>query len=137
SFLLQNDPLDDGYVQMFINGTKQLYTTDYVGSGKSITYIGDVTLDTDDKVEFWYLAIGTTPDIGQEQVTIPVVSSGQTSFILPTPPFDDGYVQMYINGLKQQYGIDYYGIGTSITYTGGVTLDTSDDIEFWYLVSPS
>lgn len=132
-FVLSNDPMDDGYVQMFVNGSKQQYGTDYIGTGTLITYTGSMTLDVTDDVEFWYLAIGTSEGIGQEQISLPVTIDGQTSFTLPSEPLEDGYVQMFVNGLKQQYGIDYTGTGTDISYIGSVDLEIDDDVEFWYL----
>jgi len=56
SFTLTNAPIDSTTVMMFINGFKQIYGTDYTGSGQTITWLNtDYTLETTDKVEFWYL----------------------------------------------------------------------------------
>lgn len=60
SFTLTNDPIDSTTVMMFINGFKQIYGTDYTGSGQTITWLNtDYTLETTDKVEFWYLIDGS------------------------------------------------------------------------------
>lgn len=138
AFTLNNQPLEDGYVQMYINGLKQEYGTDYTVTGMSVTYTGSVpaNLDTSDVVEFWYLSDASV-DLGQQQESIPVTFLGQTSFTLSDTPVEDGYVQMFVNGLKQEYGIDYFGNGNIITYTGSnpSQLDTTDIVEFWYLAN--
>jgi hypothetical protein len=59
SFTLSNEPIDSTTVMMFINGFKQIYGIDYTGSGQVITWLNtDYTLETTDKVEFWYLIEG-------------------------------------------------------------------------------
>ena len=44
---------------------------------------------------------------------------------------------MYINGQKQVHGpgSDYTVSGTTVTYSGPLTLDTPDIVEFWYVTS--
>ena len=52
-------PMDRTSVQMFINGSKQRYGTDYVVVGTTATYIGtDYTIQAGDDVEFWYIIGG-------------------------------------------------------------------------------
>lgn len=137
-FILSNQPLDDTNVQMFINGVKQEYGTDYSVVGTSIAYTGTnpPSLVSTDIVEFWYLTTSSI-DLGQQQETIPVTFTGQTSFTLSNTPIDDGYVQMFINGIKQQYGVDYFGNGNIITYTGTISppLGPDDIVDFWYLTN--
>jgi hypothetical protein len=75
------------------------------------------------------------PLITQEQETIAVTSAGQTGFTLAIRPNDPTTVQMFINGVKQQYGTDYT-VGsvtpTGVVYSGALTLNTSDIVEFFY-----
>lgn len=73
--------------------------------------------------------------IVQEQETIAVTILGQTIFVLTQSPADATAVQMYVNGQKQEYGSDYTALGTTITYAGSLTLQTTDIVEFWYIVS--
>src|SRR5690606_22036199 len=72
---------------------------------------------------------------GQQQETISVTIDGQTSFVLSSTPVADGYIQMFVNGIKQEYGNDYTNTGSVIIYTGSPSLVTSDIVEFWYLAS--
>jgi len=69
--------------------------------------------------------------LGLEQETIPVTINGQQAFILSEIPVGDGYVMMFVNGMKQQYGVDYVGVGTSIMYSD-TDLITADVVEFFY-----
>ncbi len=58
AFTLTEDPLDATAVEMFINGLKQAYGTDYTVSGTTVTYSGSPSTLTTDTVEFWYLISG-------------------------------------------------------------------------------
>lgn len=79
---------------------------------------------------------GGTP-AEQRQETIEVTSLGQTSFTLSDTPLSGSAVQMFVNGVKQEYGGDYTVSGTTVTYVGGVGLIEADIVEFWYLISGS
>ena len=68
-----------------------------------------------------------------KQDIITIESNGQTSFTLVSVPFSDLNVQMYVNGVKilsNEYSVS----GTSVTYSGTLTLLTVYTLEFWYLV---
>lgn len=65
----------------------------------------------------------------QEKIT---VTNGQTSFSLSEAPLQANATVMYINGLKQTYGVDYTISGSLVSYLG-VALQSSDSVEFWYL----
>lgn len=83
--------------------------------------------------------IGTTVkdtfNFGQQQESIPVTFLGQTNFTLSSLPIADGYVQMFVNGVKQENDVEYIQTGNTVQYTGALTLDVSDVIEFWYLAN--
>jgi hypothetical protein len=76
----------------------------------------------------------------QEQVTLPVTSDGQLTFTLPNRPLDPTAVQMFLNGVKLQYGLNYTVGGTTnqtVTYIvsgSNPALLTTDIVEFWYLL---
>lgn len=70
----------------------------------------------------------------QVQETITVSSNGQTSFTLSETPIQDSGVLMFINGIKQTRGVDFSSSGTSVLYSALVSLETTDKVEFWYLV---
>ena len=71
--------------------------------------------------------------IAQVQETIPVVDL-QTIINLSELPSQDNAVQMFVNGVKQQYGNDYTVSSGVVTYTGSPTLLSTDEVEFWYIV---
>src|SRR5690606_2452622 len=62
---------------------------------------------------------------------------GQTAFVLSDIPADSTAVEMFVNGIKQRYGANYTVSGQNVTYLSDsfYSLDTSDEVEFWYLVS--
>jgi hypothetical protein len=76
----------------------------------------------------------------QEQITLPVTSDGQLTFTLPNRPLDPTAVQMFLNGVKLQYGLNYTVGGTTnqtVTYIvsgSNPALLTTDIVEFWYLL---
>ena len=67
----------------------------------------------------------------QMQETISVDSDGQTVFDLTETPLSE--VLMFINGLKQDLNTEFLVNNQVITYTGELTLLTTDVIEFWYV----
>lgn len=72
--------------------------------------------------------------ISQKQATLPISVSGQTVFTLPDRPLDPTTVQLYLNGVKLQYGVDYTVSGTTnqtLEYSGvqNPTLQTTDILE--------
>jgi len=55
AFTLTRAPSREDSVTMFaINGTELLYGTDFIVSGKTVTYIGSVPFQNGDKVIFKY-----------------------------------------------------------------------------------
>lgn len=70
--------------------------------------------------------------IFQESVS---VSDGQTSFVITYTPDTSSSVSMFINGMKQVYGIDYSVSGTSITYLNELSLISTDVVDFSYFIS--
>lgn len=83
-FTLSEGPLGNGYVQMFINGFKQRYGTDYTQLGTSVTYTGSPTIISTDGVEFWYVTSGS------------IIAGGVLT--QPTSPDDDGYIPVASGG---------------------------------------
>lgn len=79
------------------------------------------------------------PTIGQKQVPITISSDGQTVFTLPVRPLDPIAVQVYLNGIKLEYGVNYTVNGTTnqtLTYIGSVSnpsLVTTDTLETAFL----
>lgn len=74
------------------------------------------------------------------QETLPVASAGQTVFTLTYPPSDPATVQLYVNGIKLQYGVDYTVGGPptnqTITYVPSVSnppILLTDKVEVWYI----
>lgn len=96
----------------------------------TINFTGDVSVTSviPHRVE---VNIGGNTVQKQETLT---VSNGQTSFTLSATPIQSNAVEMFVNGLKQQYSGDYTASGTTVTYSG-VSLLSTDKVEFWYLVN--
>jgi hypothetical protein len=76
-----------------------------------------------------------------QQEVIPVTVNGQTVFTLSMTPNAQNAVQMFLNGVKLTYGVDYTVGGvndTTVTYlTTAITdppLVTTDIVEFYYPV---
>lgn len=132
-FTLSYLPDDVTAVLMFVNGIKQDEGTDYTVSGKTVTYVAS-SLSASDEVEFWYLAVGSTVQQKQESF---IASGGETGFTLSVQPTQSDAVQMYVNGIKQEYGSDYIVGGTAVTYNGPPSIIAGDIVEFWYITGIS
>jgi len=76
----------------------------------------------------------------QKQELLPVTTSGQTSFSLSLRPLDPTAVQLFLNGVKLKYGIDYTVSGVTdqnVTYIPSASnpaLTITDILESWYLL---
>ena len=76
----------------------------------------------------------------QKQEILPVTFNGQTLFTLSARPLDPLAVQLYLNGVKLAYGVNYTVGGTTnqtVTYIPSIlvpTLFTTDLLEAWYLL---
>ena len=60
-----------------------------------------------------------------------ISSNGQTSFTLNSIPTNPNTSNLYLNGVKAIYSIDYTITGTTLTWTG-VRLNTSETLEIYY-----
>lgn len=71
------------------------------------------------------------------QETLAVTSPDQRSFTLSHTPAFPSAVLMFINGVKQTFGIDFVLISSFVIYSAanGVHLVSSDVVDFYYLVS--
>lgn len=77
--------------------------------------------------------------VTQKQATLTVAANGQTVFALPGRPLDPATVQLFLNGVKLQYGVDYTVTGSTnqvLTYSGvtNPTLNTNDILEVFYVL---
>ena len=92
-----------------ISGVGVITATSFQGDGSNLSGISTGTVRT---------------------VNIITATDGQTLFpATGTISYDVGYVDVYINGVKQATGVDYTGTsGTSITLTSGVVADDTVEI---------
>lgn len=97
----------------------------------TFNFTGDVSISTGAPHEV-LIDIGAQTQLKQEPGS--VLSPGQTSFTLTSTPMQANTVLMFVNGMKQLYGVDYAVAGTTVSYVGPSLL-TSDKIEFWYVIS--
>lgn len=87
-----------------------------------------------------YFGSSDVPLTAQEQEILPVLAAGDTSFTLSARPLDPAGVQLYLNGVKLAYGVNYTVGGTTnqtVTYipsTSSPALVTTDVLEAWYIL---
>lgn len=102
--------------------------TTVVAETTKINFTGDVTVTTGIPHQA-VVNIGGTTQQKQERFT---PANNQTSFSLTGSPLQTTAVEMFLNGLKQQYGTDYIVSGTTVSWLG-IALVNTDNVEFWYL----
>jgi hypothetical protein len=101
-------------------------TLNFVGTGVTVTNPTTGTAEIN-------IAGGSATQV---QETIAVTSPGQTSFTLSQIPAQASALQMFLNGSKLEEGVEYVNTPstTAVTYTGLISLNLIDIVEFWYLV---
>lgn len=97
-----------------------------------LNFLGDVSI-TDGPAHQVNITVGGGASLKQELFT--ASSNGQSSFTLSGTPVQSNAVQMYLNGIKQIYGVDYIVSGTAVHYSGTIPLIIGDALEFWYVVT--
>lgn len=140
-FTLSSTPVQSNAVQMYLNGIKQDYGSDYTASGKVVLYSGSIALTSTDQVEFWYL-INNDPVVPVQYTTtlfrdLPTPTDGETSFTISQFPFQNNAVEMYVNGSKLIYGTDYTVSSKTVSYIGAVSILSTDLVEFEYFTDAS
>ncbi len=114
-----------GAIDVLFNGSL------LVNNANSIDFVGDISVTTSISGR----ARVEVPGCIQTQETISVSSDGQTTFSLTNTPATSSAVLMFVNGFKQRYGTDYSVSARTVTYSGAISLLTTDEIEFWYVTS--
>jgi len=132
----------DGYTPMVGDVfTVQQYSS-YVGLGYATTstYKNIVlTANSPDNTIGAYggTASGGTVNLGNGNTAttyyqlLTITSNGQTSFTLSETPTTPAMSELFLNGVKAVYSINYSITGTTLTWTG-VTLNTSETLEIYY-----
>lgn len=120
------------------------FTTLSIGANNSmIVQNNSTTIDNASTTLNFLSGVVTTPSTGVVDINLPstkhiqetkTVTNGQTSFTLLQTPFDSGSVSMFLNGLRQEFGIDYTVSGTTVTWLG-TTLVNTDEVDFTYFSS--
>lgn len=77
-FTLSDTPLDDTAVLLFINGSKQEYSSNYTVSGTTLTWANSFSLVVADKVEVWYIVSASMGSGGGGGTALIVKESGTT-----------------------------------------------------------
>jgi hypothetical protein len=129
---LSETPNDSTTVQMYLNGKKQQYGADYFVNGSLVTFLNnDLTLKATDDIEFFYIVFGGRAF----QETIPINMIGQVDFVLSNTPSNNDAVQLFVNGKKQEYNVDYTVSGSNVTFiSSDLILEPSDVLEAWYVL---
>jgi hypothetical protein len=108
-----------------------LNSTLVVDAANNINFVGSVNVINSGG------GIATIEILGSgeaEQETITVLSNGQTAFTLSQIPADTETVMMFLNGIKQEHGVDYTVSSVNVNYLGSIPIVTTDIVEFWYLL---
>jgi hypothetical protein len=104
---------------------------DIVSPATSLNFTGSVTVTDGGSGQANVEIIGGG-DAEQESFS---ATAGQISFTLSETPANAATVQMFINGSKYEYGVDYNVSGTTVSYIGtDYTIQLNDVVEFWYLI---
>ena len=115
-----------GAIEILNNGVEVL------PSAIALDFVGSVSVSVPSPLRAKITVVGGQATQVQENRT--PAFNGATIFSLAQTPIQAGAVMMFLDGIKQQQGVDYSVSGTTVTYTGSVPLITSDKIEFWYIV---
>lgn len=94
----------------------------------TVNFAGDVTASIQSPTRVLVTVGGNTTQV---QETI-VVTNGQASITLTNIPVQSNNVEMFVNGIKQNYGADYTVIGRTVSYFSAVALISTDIVEFVY-----
>lgn len=75
--------------------------------------------------------IAGVPESSLERALLTISTNGQTVFTLPSTPAAPGNSLLFLNGIKQAYGVDYVIDGLILTWSS-IALLTSDTLEIFY-----
>lgn len=106
------------------NGTSTIPLTALVQGGSSTVAPQATSLIT-------YL-VDAIPNDGVYQA-LAITTVGQTSFVLSVIPSQPHRSRLYLNGVKQRYGVDYVINSTTLTWQGVRLAPTTDTLEIYYL----
>ncbi|MBD2090980.1 hypothetical protein H6F67_14080 [Microcoleus sp. FACHB-1515] len=88
------------------------------------------------EIPYWFremsIQIWQRSEIADEHQTLTVGAAGQTEFQLVFSPALPQETELYINGVKATYGLDYAIEGNRLTYLDSMVLEPSDKIEITY-----
>ncbi len=124
-------PKNNSCVVLYVWGQKHRNGTDFTVSGKTITWVAATAgfdIDPDDDVFVVYEYENADIYQSYEQKTI------VTKNVIPNLSFDPkntSHVILYVNGQKQENGVDFSVVGRVVTWdevTAGFDIETTDDV---------
>lgn len=118
--------LGAGTIEVLDNGITAL------AQATSLDFVGNVSVSVPEPLRARITISGGTASCVEESIA--VSTNGQTAFTLSQVPIQPSSVQMYLNGLKLQRGVEYSSSNDIVSYSGSIPLSTTDVVEFWYLV---
>jgi hypothetical protein len=127
-FSLTHSPNPVGCLALFLNGVLQRNSVDYTLSGGEITYA--VAPSLGDNHVAYYRTSGEAIAYGEDETPTGSVDGTNTSFSLANAPIPAISLKVYLNGLLQRYGIDYFLAGTEVTFV--VAPSSGDNVRAWY-----
>jgi hypothetical protein len=108
------DPQDS--LELYLNGVFQDYGVDYTLAATAITYAnppqtGDVLL------AYYRLATaGPAATFVDDETPMGTINGINDTFMLVNAPSPGNSLKLYLNGLLQNYGVDYTLAGSTITF---------------------
>jgi hypothetical protein len=115
-------------LMFFINGVKS-EVLEISSSGKFVSYLGSYSIQTTDNIFVWYYELNANDNFILSHNHLPITSNGQTAFTLPVTPSSGKPVILFLNGVKLNTS-DYSVLGNSLTYSGSLSLLTTDELSF-------
>jgi hypothetical protein len=110
----------------------QFYRVNMAGStlidGISTWKVGDLIYSTGSS---WIKIAGSQDPENYE--VLPIISDGQSSFMLSNSPINPMKIKLEVNGAKQTYGVDFSVTGTVLNWFGEFNLHTTDKLEVYYI----
>jgi len=126
TFVLAAAPIDADHVTVYVNGLRQIPTTDWTLAGDTITTTFTVDAADTVSVEYWVGSVSAITRHAEE-----FTGSATASFVLAAAPIDAAHVTVFVNGLRQIPTTDWTLAGSTITTT--FTADATDkvSVEYW------
>ena len=120
---------------MLLNGTRPA-TGDWNLATNNIINLAD-PVNPQDAATKAYVDAAINDGYAPAQETLNILFNGQTVFTLNQVPVLPDTVELFTEGVKQEYGVDYTIAGGNLTYTGDEALQITDVVDVVYFTASS